>query len=98
LVFAPDGTATVEEERVSSETWTRYRTDLYRTLKPTVLHENSTTRIWFEYDPGWNGAHHHVAVPTPDGACVLRIDIRSNAAETLKGVIRQIAESLMALP
>jgi hypothetical protein len=98
LAFAPDGAATAAEEWAHSSSWTRYRTDLYRVLKPTVLLQDSSERLWFEYDAGWAGIHHYVAVPARDGACVLRIDMRTQTADKLSSVVGKIAGSLVALP
>jgi hypothetical protein len=98
MAFAPDGAATAVEEWMEASPWTRYKAGVYGALKPTVFHEDSTRRLWIEYAAGWDGVHHHVAVPAPAGTCVLQIDVRARAAGTLGDVVRQVAESLIALP
>ena len=98
LAVAPDGAVTAEEETAASTSWARYRTELSGVLKPIVLHEDSGQRLWFEYDAGWAGVHHYVAVPSADAACVLRIDVRDRPADALTRVVRRIATSLVALP
>jgi len=97
LAVAPDGSATAVEEWADSSTWAHYKAGVFGTLKPTVFHEDSTQRLWIEYAAGWAGIHHHVAVPAPGGACVLQIDVRARAAHGLDDIVRQVAESLIAL-
>jgi hypothetical protein len=98
LALAPDGSATAAEEWARSPAWSRYKADLYRSLKPQLLLEDSPRRLWFKYDAGWPGVHHYVAVPAADGACVLRIDVREWAAAQLVDIVEKIADSLLALP
>ena len=97
LATAPDGSATVAEEWTASPTWMHYKAGVAASLKPTVLHEDSARRLWFEYDAGWAGAHHYVAIPAANGACVLRIDVRPPASDAVAETVRQIAVSLLAL-
>lgn len=98
LAVAPDGAATALEEWTESTTWARYKASVVGVLKPTVFHEDGPQRLWIEYQAGWAGIHHHVAVPGQAGACVLQIDVRARPAGALDGVVRQLAESLIALP
>jgi hypothetical protein len=97
LAVAPDGAITAEEAWLASVNWPGYRSRLPG-IHPLVVHENSDKRVWVEYDAGWPGRHHHVAVPTTDGACTLRIDVRPNARDTVDAVVRQIVGSLVSVP
>ncbi len=97
LASAPDGSATAFQNWSPSPSWALYASALRRTLKPTMVQEDSTERVWFEYSAGYPGVHDYVAVPSLGGVCVAQIDVKASADDSLKPIIRQIARSVVAL-
>jgi hypothetical protein len=97
LTWAPDGSATALQNWSPSTTWALYTSALRRTLKPTTVQEDSRERVWFEYAAEYPGVHDYVAVPSAGGVCAAQIDVKASANDALKPIIRQIAQSVVAL-
>ena len=93
---APDGAVSAEEAWLAAVNSAGYQSRLPG-IHPLILHENSERRVWVEYDAGWPGRHHHVAVPTSEGACTLQIDITPNA-RAVDAVVLKIVGSLVSVP
>ena len=97
VASAPDGNATAQLDWLPSSSWREYTSDLRRSLRPTLIEEDTAGRVWFEYRAGWPGVHYYAAVPSAGGVCATWIDVRAGASDWLTPIIRQIVQSVVAL-
>ena len=95
IARAPDGSVTVAQSWSAASSWISYKAEIRRTLKPSVVQENTPQRFSFEYSAGWPGVHMLVATPSAAGVCATQIDIRSAAQTAINATIRQIIQGLV---
>ena len=94
IAISPGGRAT------ATFTWTSavdFASRLKSLLQQSLVHENSTTRLWVEYARDTAGIHHVVAVPADGGHCTLYFDLNEDADDALRATARTIIATLGAL-
>ena len=96
ITRAPEGTVTVEQSWRPASSWASYKLKMRRTLKPSVVQEDTPQRLAFEYSGGWPGVHLFIATWSSAGVCATQIEIRPGAETTMKPTIDRIIREIVA--
>ncbi len=97
VTASPDGFATVQQAWRAESSWSAFTLRTRLVLMLREVHDDSARRFWVEYDSGWPGTHHFVAVPAADGVCVTYLDVRARGANQLRAAINRIVATIAAL-